>query len=76
MARSTVILSALTTEPTTTSDLYDRVGYATLTRVGLVPYDTFRAQLTQLAAAGLVVADTAPDGSTTWRLGGSGGRKI
>ena len=63
-----VLLTAVTSEPTTTSDLYDRVGYAALTRVGLVPYDAFRAELTRLAAVGVVISDSAPDGATTWRL--------
>jgi hypothetical protein len=61
-----VLLDALTSEPTTTSDLYDRVGYATLTRVGLIPYHAFREELAKLSAAGLVHSQDAPDGSTVW----------
>jgi hypothetical protein len=76
VARATVILSALTAEPTTTSDLYDRVGYAALARVGLIPYEAFRAQLMQLTAAGLVFSDTAPDGSTTWRRADQAAERI
>ena len=68
MSRAPTLLAALTAEPTSTSDLYDRVGYPVLTRVGLIPYEAFRAELMQLAAAGRVISDTAPDGSTTWRL--------
>jgi hypothetical protein len=65
-----VLLDALTSEPTTTSDLYDRVGYPALTRVGLVPYHTFRAELAKLSAAGLARSEDAPDGSTVWWRGG------
>ncbi len=48
--------------------MYDRVGYATLTQVGLVSYHAFRAELAKLSAAGLVERRTAGDGSTAWRL--------
>jgi hypothetical protein len=61
-----VLLDALTSEPTTTSDLYDRVGYPTLARVGLIPYRAFRDELTKLSAAGLAHSADAPDGSTMW----------
>ncbi|MGZ4349686.1 MAG: hypothetical protein ACXVRX_04060 [Solirubrobacteraceae bacterium] len=66
MLRSSVLLAAITSEPTTTSDLYDRIGYAALTRVGLIPYQAFRAELTKLSAAGLASSEEAPDGSTVW----------
>jgi hypothetical protein len=66
VSRASVLLAALTSEPTTTSDLYDRVGYTALTRVGLIPYDAFRAELIKLSAAGLASRDEAPDGSTVW----------
>jgi hypothetical protein len=68
MSRRSVLLAALTQEPASTSELYARVGYAALTRVGLVPYDAFRAELLTLSAAGLAESDTASDGSTIWRL--------
>jgi hypothetical protein len=68
MSRASVLLAALTSEPTSTSDLYARVGYAVLTRVGLVPYEAFRAELVKLSAAGLANSDVARDGSTVWRL--------
>ncbi len=61
-----MLLDALTSEPTTTSDLYDRVGYPALTRVGLVPYHAFRDELAKLVAAGLAHRDDASDGSTVW----------
>jgi len=70
VSRASLLLSALTAEPTTTSDLYDRIGYATLTRVGLIPYESFRAELAALATLGKAVSGTAEDGSTTWRLPG------
>ena len=68
MSRSSVLLAALTDDPTSTSDLYDRVGYPALARVGLIPYAAFRAELVKLSAAGLAASETAPDGSTLWRL--------
>jgi hypothetical protein len=67
MSRSSVVLAALTHEPTSTSDLYARVGYLALARVGLVPYAAFRAELAQLAAAGLADGETSGDGSTWWK---------
>jgi hypothetical protein len=68
MSRESVLLGALTSEWTSTSELYALVGYAALTRVGLVPYETFRAELVRFSAAGLAESDTAHDGSTIWRL--------
>ena len=67
-----MLLDALTSEPTTTSDLYDRVGYLTLTQVGLIPYHAFRAELVKLSAAGLAHSEDAPDGSTMWWRAESG----
>ena len=66
MSRASVLLDALTSEPPTTSDLYDRVGYLALTQVGLVPYHAFRHELDKLSAAGLARSGDAPDGSTMW----------
>jgi hypothetical protein len=66
MSRSSVLLAAITSEPTTTSDLYDRVGYPALTSVGLIPYHAFRAELVKLSVAGLASSEEAPDGSTVW----------
>ena len=62
------LLSALTHEPTSTETLYERVGYATLARLGLIPYDAFRAELSRLAAAGLAEKQTVEEGATLWRL--------
>jgi hypothetical protein len=67
-AASATLLAALTDEPTSTETLYARVGYPTLARIGLVPYDAFRAELARLAAHGLAQSGTADDGATTWRL--------
>jgi hypothetical protein len=66
VSRASVLLEALTGEPTTTSDLYDRVGYSALTRMGLIPYRAFREELAKLSAAGLAHSEDAPDGSTMW----------
>ena len=68
MSRASAILSALTDEPVSTEALYERVGYATLTRVGLVPYAAFRAELVKLSADGRVESHTAEEGPTMWRL--------
>jgi hypothetical protein len=67
MSRHSVLLASLTATPTSTSDLYDRLGYGTLTQIGLVPYDAFRAELDKLAAAGLARTEAGPDGTTLWR---------
>ena len=61
-----MLLDALSDEPATTSELYDRVGYPALTRLGLIPYHAFRAELAKLSAAGLAHSEDAPDGSTVW----------
>jgi hypothetical protein len=68
VARTSALMAVITSEPTSTSDLYDRVGYLTLARLGLIPYHAFRAELGALAATGAIDSQTAPDGSTTWRL--------
>ena len=68
MSREFELLDALRTGPATTSELYDRVGYAALTRLGLIPYAAFRDELVNLASKGEVEQETAPDGSTEWRL--------
>lgn len=68
MSRASELLDALRSGPATTSELYDRLGFATLTRLGLIPYATFRAELVKLAGAGEVEQQTTPDGSTAWRL--------
>jgi hypothetical protein len=68
MSRSAALLAALTEEPASTSDLYERVGYRTLVAVGLVPYPAFRAELKKLAAEGLAEAEPGGDGATMWRL--------
>jgi hypothetical protein len=66
MTRATAVLAVLTDEPTSTDELYERVGYPTLTRVGLVAYEAFRAELARLAAAGLADSARADDGATLW----------
>lgn len=68
MARESALLGALSSQPVSTTDLYDRVGYVTLTRLGLVPYTAFRAELARLSASGRVRSCAAGDGSTLWRL--------
>ena len=69
MSRESELLVFLTGDPTSTSELYERVGYMTLTRLGLIPYPAFRQALAELGAAGLAEHDTADDGSTVWWLG-------
>jgi len=68
VSSATALLAALTAEPATTSDLYDRVGYLQLTQLGLVPYAAFRRALAELCAGGVVESSIAADGSTLWRL--------
>ena len=67
MSRASELLAIVGTEPASTSDLYDRIGYPALARLGLIPYPAFRAELAALAATGAIQSDTAPDGSTLWR---------
>lgn len=66
MSRDSALLAALTSEPASTSDICDRVGYVTLTRLGLVPYRALRAELGKLSAAGVIEGRTRGDGSTMW----------
>lgn len=66
MSRESVLLAALTPQPASTSDIYDRIGYAALTQIGLVPYDKFKAELGKLENAGLILHAAAADGTTTW----------
>ena len=68
MSRESEILSALTDEPVSTEALYERVGYATLARLGLIPYAAFRAELVKLSADGLVESHAVEEGPTMWRL--------
>lgn len=67
VSRTSALMAVISTDPTSTSDLYDRVGYPTLVRLGLIPYHAFRAELAALAATGAIESATAPDGSTVWR---------
>ena len=69
MPRESELVGYLTSDPTSTSDLYERVGYTTLARLGLIPYPAFREALAKLSAAGLARHDTAEDGSTLWWIG-------
>lgn len=68
MSRESVLLGALTTELTSTSDLYERVGYGALARIGLIPYHAFRAELVRLQSTGALESETGADGSTLWRI--------
>jgi hypothetical protein len=67
VSRTSALMAVISTEPTSTSDLYDRIGYPALARLGLIPYHAFRAELASLAATGAIESATAPDGSTLWR---------
>ena len=69
MPRESELLAYLTRDPTSTSELYERVGYTTLARLGLIPYPAFREALAKLSAAGVVQLSTAEDGSTMWWIG-------
>ncbi|HET9104228.1 MAG TPA: hypothetical protein VFN55_12820 [Solirubrobacteraceae bacterium] len=66
MSRCSVVYAALDSEPATTSELYDRVGYRDLLRAGLIPYSAFRGVLVALVAAGRAQTTTAADGTARW----------
>ncbi len=66
MSRASVLLDALGAEPISTDDLYARIGYPVLARIGLISYPAFRQELDKLAAAGVVDAQAGRDGSTLW----------
>jgi hypothetical protein len=65
-------LGALTDEPVSTSDLYERVGYPALMRAGCIPYRRFRGALAELEAEGLAASEQGADGDTLWRRTPSG----
>ena len=67
MSRASTLMAVVTTEPASTSERYDRVGYPALARLGLIPYPAFREALVGLAATGAIESHTGPDGSTLWR---------
>jgi hypothetical protein len=62
-----IVFAALTDEPVSTSDLYDRVGYPALVQAGLVSYHAFRDALAELVAEGRAAFGTDDDGATVWR---------
>lgn len=66
MSRTSELMAVISSDPASTSELYDRVGYPALARLGLIPYHAFRAELAALAATGAVQSATAPDGATVW----------
>jgi hypothetical protein len=74
MSRQSVLLAALTSRPASTSELYDRIGYAALTRMGLIPYDAFRSELARLDADGLARSGVGRNGATLWWRGESTGQ--
>lgn len=74
MSRTSALTAVITADPTSTSELYDRVGYRTLAGLGLIPYPAFREALVSLAATGAIESHAAPDGSTTWRRTAENGR--
>ena len=73
------LLAVVSAEPASTSELYERIGYPTLARLGLIPYAAFHEALERLAASGVIQSHTGPDGSTMWRRSGEnepGGGRI
>ncbi|HUJ34426.1 MAG TPA: hypothetical protein VLW51_04400 [Solirubrobacteraceae bacterium] len=68
MSRESVLMGVLTIDPTSTSDLYERVGYGELANVGMISYHEFRGELAKLEAAGIVESEPGEDGSTMWSL--------
>jgi hypothetical protein len=70
------VLSFLTEEPRSTSDIYAIVGYETLMRAGLIPYPAFRAALAELETAGLAQSGSDEDGATIWSLTAAGAARV
>jgi hypothetical protein len=68
MSRESVLMGVLTIDPTSTSDLYERVGYGTLAQVGMISYHEFRGELEKLGTDGVVTSESGADGSTLWSL--------
>lgn len=68
MSRESVLMGVLRIDPTSTSDLYERVGYGTLAQVGMISYHEFRGELEKLEGAGIVASEAGSDGSTMWSL--------
>jgi hypothetical protein len=68
MSRESVLMGVLTIAPTSTSDLYERVGYGALVEVGMISYHEFRGELEKLEVAGAVTSEAGADGSTMWSL--------
>jgi hypothetical protein len=68
MSRESVLLGVLTIDPTSTSDLYERVGYGALVEVGMISYHEFRGELEKLEGGGIVASEAGADGSTMWSL--------
>ena len=71
--QSSVVLAALTDEPASTDEVYDRVGYPALVRARLVQYAAFRAALVRLEAEGLARSSPGRDGATLWVRAPGGG---
>jgi hypothetical protein len=65
-------LTVLTDAPESTSDLYEKVGYAALMRAGMIPYRKFRSALAELEAEGLASSQEGEDGDTLWCRTASG----
>jgi len=61
-------MEVLTIDPTSTSDLYERVGYGTLAQVEMISYHEFQGELEKLEGAGIVASEAGADGSTMWSL--------
>jgi hypothetical protein len=73
MSGTPELMAVVAADPSSTSELYDRVGYPTLARLGLIPYQAFRDALAALATTGAIERQTAPDGSTMCRRAAENG---
>ncbi len=60
-----VILAALADGPATTSQLYDRLGYPVLLRLGLIDYRAFRRVIGELEDAKRISGEPDENG-TIW----------
>src|ERR1700750_3147520 len=54
MSGASALMAVIRADPTSTTELYGRVGYPSLARLGLIPHPAYREQLVALADTGVI----------------------